>query len=270
MTTPAPELGVIGAGNMAAAIVRGIVRAGALARTAIVAYDPDPARRDILGRDPGIVFADRPCAPGACRRVLLSVKPKVMDAAMDAIAPALRADATVISIAAGITTAHIDRKLAGRGHIVRVMPNTPMLVGHGVSAIAAGPRATPDDIRWVEQLFAASGRTLVMDESKLDAVTGLSGSGPAYVFYLVEAMTAGGIRAGLDPDAAATLAVQTCVGAGQLLAQTGKPPDELRRMVTTPGGTTEAAVTHLDAHHVRELVAEAIGRATARSRELGT
>ena len=124
-------------------------------------------------------------------------------------------------------------------------------------------------MHWVQRLFAASGLTLVMDESALDAVTGLSGSGPAYLFYLIEAMTEAGVREGIDPDIAGVLATQTCIGAGKLLAQSGKTPAELRAMVTTPGGTTAAAVSHLDECKVRESIADAISAATARSRELG-
>jgi pyrroline-5-carboxylate reductase len=263
------ELGVIGAGNMATAILRGVIETDCLPKNAIVAYDPDVKREQLLALEFGILCAQSLNTPGSCPRILLSVKPQVMDSVLEAIADTIRPDTTVISIAAGITTEHIDRKLGGKGHIVRVMPNTPMLVRCGVSAIAGGPRATPEDVHWVQRLFAASGLTIVMDESMLDAVTGLSGSGPAYLFYLIEAMTEAGVREGIDPDIAGMMATQTCIGAGKLLAQTGRTPAELRRMVTTPGGTTEAAVNHLDAREVRESIAAAISAATARSRELG-
>lgn len=263
------ELGVIGAGNMATAILRGVIETDCLPENAIVAYDPDAKREQLLALEFGILCAQSLNTPGSCPRVLLSVKPQVMDGVLEAIADKVGDNTTIISIAAGITTEHIDRKLGGKGRIVRVMPNTPMLVGSGVSAIAAGPRASADDVHWVQRLFAASGLTVVMDESMLDAVTGLSGSGPAYLFYLIEAMTEAGVREGIDREIAEMMATQTCIGAGKLIAKTGKTPEELRRMVTTPGGTTEAAVNHLDEREVRECIAAAISAATARSRELG-
>ena len=263
------QLGVIGAGNMATAILRGVINTDCLPHNAIVAYDPNIKCEQLLALEFGILCARSPAMPGSCPRVLLSVKPQVIDSVLDAIVDVISPETTIISIAAGVTTEQIDKKLGGKGHIVRVMPNTPMLVGSGVSAIAAGPRASADDVHWVQRLFAASGLTIVMDESTLDAVTGLSGSGPAYLFYLIEAMTEAGVKEGIDPEIAGMLATQTCIGAGKLLAQTGKTPEELRRMVTTPGGTTAAAVDHLDECKVRESIADAISAATARSRELG-
>lgn len=263
------QLGVIGAGNMATAILRGVIDTKALPHNAIVAYDPDIKREQIMALEFGILCAQDARMPGSCPHVLLSVKPQMMDTVLEQIADVIQPDTTVISIAAGVNSAQIDKKLGGKGHIIRVMPNTPMLVGAGVSAVSAGPRSSAEDVHWVQRLFAASGLTVVMDESTLDAVTGLSGSGPAYLFYLIEAMTQAGVREGIDPDIAEMLATQTCIGAGKLLAQTRKAPEDLRRMVTTPGGTTEAAVNLLDERKVRDSIAEAISRATERSRELG-
>ena len=193
----------------------------------------------------------------------------MIDGVLEEIEPVVTDKTVVISIAAGITTAHIDAKLKGKGRIIRAMPNTPMLVGSGVSAVAAGPRATHEDVHWAQRLFATSGLAIVMDESAIDAVTGVSGSGPAYLFYLIEAMTEAGVAEGLDPDVAELLATQTCIGAGKLLAKTKKTPQELRAMVTTPGGTTQAAITHMEKHAVRRIIVEAISKATMRSRELG-
>lgn len=262
-------LGVIGAGNMGAAILRGVVETNCLAHNAIVAYDPNVKREQLLALDFGILCAQDNKTPGACPHVLLAVKPQVMPEVLDQIAPVVREDATIISIAAGVTTAFIDEKLAGKGRIVRVMPNTPMLVGAGVSAIAAGPRATGEDVHWTQRLFAASGLAVVMDEKLMDAVTGLSGTGPAYLFYLIEAMTAAGIAEGMDPDVAEMLATQTCIGAGKLLAHTKKPPEDLRAQVTTPNGTTQRAMETLDAAGVKDKIVQAVRAATERSRELG-
>ena len=263
------ELGVIGAGNMAEAILRGVIKSNWLHRDAIVAYDPVIAREQMLAIELGILCARDNTMTGSCPHVLIAVKPNVVGEVLDEIRPVIREDATIISIAAGITTAFIDERLEGRGRIVRVMPNTPMLVGAGMSAIAAGPRATNEDVHWTQRLFAASGLTVVMKEELMDAVTGLSGSGPAYLFYLIEAMTAAGVAEGIDPEVAEMLATRTCIGAGQLLAQTRKSPQELRRQVTTPGGTTQRAIEAMDAAGVQETLVKAIRSAAERSRELG-
>jgi len=263
------QLGVVGAGNMAEAILRGILTDNCLSHNEIVAYDPVVKRQQILAMEFSIMCAQDNSVPGACPRVLLAVKPQVMEEALGQIAPVVRENATIISIAAGITTEFIDRKLGGRGRIVRVMPNTPMFVGWGVSALAAGPRATSDDVQWTQKVLATSGRTVVVEESMLDAVTAVSGSGPAYFFYLIEAMTAAGVAEGLDEDVAELLAVETCIGAGQLLHHTQKQPTVLREQVTTPGGTTEAALKVMTASGVQEVLTEAVRAAAQRSRELG-
>ena len=263
------QLGVIGAGNMAEAILRGILRENCLQHNEIVAYDPVAKRQQILAMEFSIMCAQDNTVPGACPHVLLAVKPQVMKEALEQIAPVIHDDATIISIAAGVTTEFMDKILGGRGRIVRVMPNTPMFVGWGVSALAAGPRATSDDVQWTQKILAASGRTVVVEESMLDAVTAVSGSGPAYFFYLIEAMTAAGVAEGLDHDVAELLAVETCIGAGQLLHHTQRPPATLRQQVTTPGGTTEAALNVMQASGVQDVLTKAVRAAAERSRELG-
>ena len=263
------QLGVIGAGNMAEAILRGILSANCLQHNEIVAFDPVAKRQQILAMEFSIMCARDNTVPGACPHVLLAVKPQVMKEALEQIAPVIHDDATIISIAAGVTTEFMDKILGGRGRIVRVMPNTPMFVGWGVSALAAGPRATSEDVQWTQKILAASGRTVVVEESMLDAVTAVSGSGPAYFFYLIEAMTAAGVDEGLDHDVAELLAVETCIGAGQLLHHTQKPPALLRQQVTTPGGTTEAALNVMQASGVQDVLTKAVRAAVNRSRELG-
>ncbi|MCY2923901.1 MAG: pyrroline-5-carboxylate reductase [Planctomycetota bacterium] len=261
-------LGVLGFGKMAQAILRGAIAGGQVAAQAVVAYDPDE-KQQALARGMGIACAASAAGAGACPRVLLAVKPQMVAPVLAEIAPAVGAQTTVVSIAAGITAGAIDKALAGKGRIVRVMPNTPMQVGAGASAIAAGPRADQGDIEWTRELFAAGGLAVAVEERLLDAVTGLSGSGPAYFFYFVEALAAAGVAEGLPADIAAQLAVQTCVGAGQLLAQSGKSPQELRVQVTTPGGTTQRALETMDAAGVKASLAQAVRAAVLRSRELG-
>jgi pyrroline-5-carboxylate reductase len=181
----------------------------------------------------------------------------------------VRDDATVVSIAAGVSTAALDAGLGGQGRIVRVMPNTPMLVGAGMSAVSPGPRAGDEDVRWTCGLFAASGRTVVVEEAMMDAVTAVSGSGPAYFMYLVEAMTAAGAAEGLPAETALELARQTCLGAGMLMTKTGERPQDLRAKVTSPGGTTQRAIETMEAAGVKDKLVAAVRAAAARSRELG-
>lgn len=263
------QLGVIGGGNMAEAILRGILGSNILSHNAIVVSDPVFDRRQHLTGKLGITCVVDNLVPAAQGRVLLAVKPQVIAEVLEGIAPAVRDESMVVSIAAGITTAFIDSRLSARGRIVRVMPNTPMLVGAGVSAVAAGPRATQEDLRWVQKIFAASGKAVLVKEQTMDAVTAVSGSGPAYFFYLIEAMIAAGVAEGLDAEVAAMLATETCAGAARLLSETHEPPEGLRARVTSPGGTTQRAIETLEAAGVKQKLIEAVRAAAARSRELG-
>jgi pyrroline-5-carboxylate reductase len=263
------QLGVIGAGNMAEALLRGVIRSNFLPVNGIVASDPLLERRQLFTNAINITSTEDNAVPAACPRIVLAVKPQKMAEVLEEIATAVHDDALVISIAAGIKTERLDKGLGGKGRIVRVMPNTPLLVGRGISAVAGGARATKDDLRWTERLFAASGEAVSVTEEMMDAVTAVSGSGPAYFFYLIEAMIAAGVAEGLAPETAATLATNTCAGAAKLLAETGEPPEGLRARVTSPGGTTQRAVETLEAAGVKEKLVEAIRAAAERSRELG-
>jgi pyrroline-5-carboxylate reductase len=263
------QLGVIGAGNMAEAILRGGIAAKVLYQPQVVASDVSAARLDLLAKELGIAVTADNAVPAGCPRILLSVKPQMMGQVLDGIAPAVGANTLIITIAAGIRTEFIHQRLGGKGRIVRVMPNTPMLVGMGASALCKGPAAGDDEIAWAEKLFAACGTTVRVEEPMMDAVTAVSGSGPAYFFYLIEAMVQAGVEEGLDPKIALSLAVQTCRGAGEMLARTGESPEALRAKVTSPGGTTQAAITHKDSVGVKHALVTAIHHAAARSRELG-
>ena len=262
------KLGIIGGGNMAGAILHGMLVNWLLPAEGIILSEPLVERRERLGRY-GIKVTDDNTLAAGCPRVLLAVKPQVLGEVLTQMAPAVAADALVISIAAGRTTAFIDKSLGGKGHIVRVMPNTPMLAGAGMSAIAPGPRATEEDLQWVEQAFGCCGQTIRVEESAMDAVTALSGSGPAYFFYLVEAMVAAGVAEGLDPDTAERLARATCAGAGKLLEKSRDSARQLRANVTSPGGTTQAAIEAMESAGVAQALVAAIRAAAARSRQLG-
>jgi len=263
------QVGVIGAGNMAEALLRGALSANVIDHKSVVASDPLLPRRQLFTRELGITCVDDNCTPGACPHVALAVKPQVMPAVLDSISEVVRPDAVVVTIAAGVRTQFISDKLAGKGRIVRVMPNTPMLVGSGISALAGGPRASEAELVWTQKLFAACGKTVRVDEAMMDAVTALSGSGPAYFFYLIEAMIAAALAEGMDEDTATELAVQTFVGAAKLLTDTNQAPRVLRAKVTSPGGTTQAAIESLDADGADQAIIRAVRAAAKRSKELG-
>jgi pyrroline-5-carboxylate reductase len=265
------EFGVIGGGNMGEPIVAAAINGGAVAVDKIVVAEPHAKRREQLARELGVACVNDNIIAASCPKVLLAVKPQIMGAVLDAEVAKIITDSTlVISIAAGITTACLDTHLGGKGRIVRVMPNTPMMVGAGASAVCRGPRATDEDVEWTKKLFAAGGLVVeVPTESLIDAVVAVSGSGPAYFFYLIEAMVEAGVAEGLDAQTATQLAVQTCAGAAKLQMETKLSPTELRQRVTSPGGTTQQAIETLDADNVKESLVKAFRACAQRSRELG-
>ncbi len=266
---PAP-IAFVGGGNMARSLVGGLVARGRAADTIRVA-EPVAALREALARDFGVrVFADNAEAVAGAGTWVLAVKPQVMRQVCEGLAATARAARPlVVSIAAGITATQLERWLGGGLPVVRTMPNTPALLGAGVTGLYANARVDAAQRADTEALLAAAGRTVwIDDEARMDAVTALSGSGPAYVFLLAEAMQAAGEAEGLPPDAARTLALQTLLGAARMLTEGEEPPAELRRRVTSPGGTTQAAIETFEAGGFRDLVARAIHAATERGRQL--
>jgi pyrroline-5-carboxylate reductase len=266
------ELGIIGAGNMAEAIAVGAIRAGLLTPDQIVASDPSPQRCGVFSGGHHIrALDDNAEVARSSRTILLSVKPQQMAEALSAIGRDLSVQTLVISIAAGINTAFIEKHL-GPGvpwRVVRVMPNTPMLVGEGMSGIARGANASDQDMAIVSRLFKSAGDVIEVMEAQMNAVTALSGSGPAYFFLLVEQMIAAGVDMGLPAEHARRMAVQTAIGAAKMLATSSDDPAELRRKVTSPGGTTHAAITHMQAQNMPQTIVDAIKAAERRGRELG-
>lgn len=260
----------LGAGNMAEALVKGLLRAQVAEPREIICSDRNEARGPELVKRYGVRFTrSNREAVEAADLVVLSVKPQVMNKLLTEIAPALDERKLVVSIAAGVPIEAIERKV-GRGvRIVRTMPNTPALVGAGATALVAGEHATEDDLRQARALFDAVGKTVVVDEPLLDAVTGLSGSGPAYVFLVIEALSDAGVKVGLPRATAQELAAQTVLGSAQLLIETGEHPGRLKDQVTSPGGTAIAGLHTLEAGGLRTTLMDAVEAATARSRELG-
>lgn len=264
------KIAFIGAGNMAEALIRGIVRRKLAAPEDVIAGEIDPGRREKARRELGIrVTADNREAVAAAGIVILAVKPQSLDAVAGEIAGAITPEHLVISILAGVSTKRLEEKLGAGVRVIRVMPNTPALVGAGISAVCAGSRAGEDSLAAARTILEAVGEVRFLGEGLIDAVTALSGSGPAYFFLFVEAMTRAGEKLGLPPREAESLAAATLAGAGKLLAESGRPAGELRRQVTSPGGTTEAALKIFQKRGLEEIVEEAMRAAAARSQELG-
>lgn len=258
------DLAVIGGGNMGAALLGGLLQSGVVTPEQVVVVEPHAERRDALAvMFPGVALAERvqPCASAA-----LSVKPPdIVAVAAEAAAAGAR---RVLSVAAGVTIAAIERAVGDGVAVLRAMPNTPALVGEGVSALAAGHDVSGDDLDWAERILAGVGFVVRLDEHHIDAVTGLTGSGPAYVFLVAEALIEAGVTAGLPRHTVEPMVVQLLVGASQLLAERGDPA-ALRAMVTSPGGTTAAGLRVLEERATRGAFIDAVAAATARSRELG-
>lgn len=269
------NLGFIGAGNMAEALIRGLIDKGVYTADEIAITDVSADRTALLGRQFGVVTCG---SNGAlvreCAVVLLAVKPQVVAAVLEEVKNDSRPDQLFISIIAGTRSAKIENGLRNAGNekprLVRVMPNTPALVGLGVSGICAGANATTEDLQTTESICNAVGITTRVDESLMDAVTALTGSGPAYIFYVIEALIEAGVKVGFTPEQAHGMVLQMVLGAATLAKNSDKSPQELRRAVTSPKGTTEAGVTVLDQERVKEIFARTVEAAERRGKELGS
>lgn len=260
----------IGTGNMAEALLKGLLQARVAEPHEIVCSDSREERGPELVQRYGVRFSRSNVeAVRAAELVVLSVKPQVLESVLTEIAGAVDERRLFISIAAGVPIAAIARRLGSSARIVRTMPNTPALVGAGATALAPGPAVTSEDLRLVTTLFDAVGKSVIVEEGMLDAVTGLSGSGPAYVFVVIEALSDAGVKVGLPRATALALAAQTVLGAAKLLLETGEHPGRLKDQVTSPGGTTIAGIHALEAGGLRHTLMEAVEAATRRSRELG-
>ena len=262
------ELGFLGAGNMAESIAGAAAKAGVLSPGQMIASDPSEARCKVFGVMGIEATSDNTGVISQSKQIMLAVKPQLLSAIAENLSQHLRNDQVLISIMAGVTTTGIERALGRPARVVRVMPNTPVLIGCGMAAVAAGRHAQPGDEDLTLQLFEAAGQVVRVDEEDLDAVTSVSGSGPAYLFYLAEAMEAAAIELGLASDAS-LLVRQTLLGASRLLVESGLPADELRQRVTSRGGTTEAAIKMLDDGKFVATLTDAIKAACQRSKELG-
>jgi pyrroline-5-carboxylate reductase len=262
-------IAILGAGKMGEALTSGLLRAGFVTPAGIIAAVRRPERARQLRADYGIEVASAAAAAERAKTLVIAVKPQDMAALLDEIRAVVSADQLVISMAAGITTAFIERRLAGDIPVVRVMSNTPVLVDEAMSVISPGPHAGEEHLRLAEDLLSPVGKVLRIPESLQDAATALSGSGPAYVYFLVEAMVDAGILLGMPRNDALEMVKQAVYGAATMLRDSGEHPVLLREAVTSPGGTTINAIRELERHGVRAAFLAAIEAASDRGRELG-
>ncbi len=258
----------IGAGNMGGALIQGLTRAKKIPAKNITALDTDPRKLSAVRRKYGVCTTLDHEVVREADIVVLAVKPRDMDSVITGIAPFLGRNVLVISVAAGILTAQIEKKAGRRIPVIRSMPNMPVLVGAGAIAICRGRYAGKKDEDTAAELLGCSGTIFRVPERQMNTVTAVSGSGPAYVFYLAEAMTRAGKALGLDADVSASLVVRTILGSARLLEDSDEGPAELRQRVTSPGGTTEAAVRLLDTKTVKAYIGEAIKKARYRADEI--
>jgi pyrroline-5-carboxylate reductase len=263
------KIGFLGAGRMATALARGILKAGLCEPAQVFASDLDAAQRAAFQKETGVApFARNAEVAAACDLAVLAVKPNHVNEVLDDVRKPF-GRRLLLSVAAGVPVAMIEAGLEDGARVVRAMPNTPALIRRGASAYSPGRNATEADLALVEAILGSVGISVRLPEKMLDAVTGLSGSGPAYLFLAIEALSDGGVEMGLPRDVALKLAAQTVLGAAEMVLSTGKHPGELKDMVTSPGGTTIEGLRALEQAGVRAAFMGAVRAATEKSRKLG-
>ncbi|HEX3773144.1 MAG TPA: pyrroline-5-carboxylate reductase [Polyangiaceae bacterium] len=264
------KIGMLGTGNMASAMIRGMLASKSFAPDQIRGSDVRAEHLAELEKIYGIkTHTDNAELLAWANVVVLAVKPQVIDRVLDQLGGDFSSDTLVISVAAGVPIRALEARLPAGTHVVRAMPNTAAIALAGATGIAAGTRATAEDVKFTKALFDAIGRTVVLDETLLDAVTGLSGSGPAYIMLIIEALADGGVKVGLHRETALLLAAQTVYGSAKLLLETGEHPGRLKDMVTSPGGTAIAGLHTLESGGLRRTLIDAVEVSTRRAVELG-
>lgn len=263
------KIGFLGAGKMATALAGGFIRAGLVTPEEVLASDlAEPARAAFAKETRARAVAANAEVVAFARILVIAVKPAQVPDVLAGLRAAFTPRHLLVSIAAGVTLARLE-EACGSGRVVRVMPNTPALVGASASAFAAGSGATMEDARLVQRLLSSVGLAFEVKEALLDAVTGLSGSGPAYAFQIIEALSDGGVAAGLPRDVATRLAAQTLLGSAKMVLETGQHPGALKDMVTSPGGTTIDGIHELEKGGLRAALINAVRAAAEKSRKLG-
>jgi pyrroline-5-carboxylate reductase len=263
-------IGFLGAGRMGTALAKGFIQAGLVSAEQIIASDPVEGARTAFGKEVGAkITTSNADVVKFASVLLLAVKPDQVPGVLDEIKIKFTAKHLLISIAAGVPIAKLENGLGAKARVIRVMPNTPALVGSSATAYALGKATQPEDGALAQKLFSAVGIAFPVKESLLDAVTGLSGSGPAYVYLMIEALSDGGVAAGLPRDIATKLAAQTVLGSAKMVLETGQHPGALKDMVTSPGGTTIEGLHELEKGKVRGSLMNAVRAATEKSKKLG-
>ncbi len=265
----APAIGFLGAGQMATALAAGWARAGALDPKSSGAVRRDPAKRDFAEATGLRMYAAPAEMLAACPVVVMAVKPQMIGELAPSVRPHLTSRHLLVSVASGVSLATLERHFGSEARLARTMPNTPCLVGASATGVTMGPRATPEDRRLVLELFGAVGKVAEVPEHLLDAVVGVSGSGVAFFYLVIEALADGGVRAGLPRATSLELAAQTCLGAAKMVLETGRHPAQLKDAVTSPGGTTIAGLGVLELAGVRGTFMEAVRAASERAAEQG-
>lgn len=262
------ELGIIGIGNMGTALLRGIINSQIIDTEKIVIYDVNSDHLDKRSREFNIAKANNnKNLAQLAKYIVIAVKPQVIEDVLNEIGGLITDEQTIISIAAGISIDRINHFVNKSSGIIRVMPNTPALVGAGASALAHNENVSDNELAYVKRLLQSIGIVVELEEKHIDAVTGLSGSGPAYIFIIIEALADGGVKMGLPRDISLKLAAQTVLGSAKMLLETGKHPGELKDMVTSPGGTTITALHELEKGKIRATFIRAVEAATEKSRK---
>ena len=261
------QLGIIGIGNMGAAILNGILSSNVFKSEEVIIYDINGALLEKRSKEFNVEKAENnKNLVSNVEYILIAVKPQVIDGVLEEIGALITDQHTIISIAAGISIDFIQKILKKQIGIIRVMPNTPALVGAGASAMAHNESVNDDDLNYVKKLLNSVGIVVELDEKHIDAVTGLSGSGPAYIFIIIEALADGGVKMGLSRDIALKLAAQTVLGSAKMVLETGNHPGILKDMVTSPGGTTITALHEIEKGNLRATLISAVEAATLKSK----
>ncbi|MEM2905820.1 MAG: pyrroline-5-carboxylate reductase [Candidatus Bathyarchaeia archaeon] len=265
------KIGIIGTGKMGEALVAGLLRSGSASKDDLLATDALPERRQHMARNYGITcLEDNAELVKLCRTVIIAVQPRDMRAVLASIRSALTEEHLLVSIAAGVTSGFILRELGKPQPLIRAMPNNPCLVGEGMTALAPSPGVSPEQLENAKRIFASVGRAVVAEERYFDAITGLSGSGPAYVYLMVEALADGGVRMGLPKSLALLLAAQTMLGSAKMVLSRTENPAKLRDEVVTPAGTTAEGIYELEKAGVRAALMTAVEKATLRAASLAS
>ena len=264
------KVAVIGCGNMGEALIAGMTHRAVFPRTHITIFDASPERRNLIRTRHGVAVAKSTMeAVRVSDIIILAVKPQIIRKVLEESARAVNKSTLLISVAAGITLGFLESLLPPGTRVIRVMPNTPALIGEGAAALAGGTHATKSDMKLATEIFNSIGISVTVDESLMDAVTGLSGSGPAYVFIIIEALADAGVKLGIARDVALRLASQTLLGAARLCLAGEKTPGQLKDMVTSPGGSTMAGIKALEDGKIRGTLMNAVEAAAMRAREMG-